>query len=151
MSSKAKKLSDGVALHQCYYHKSMYNLYPGSVLVCYSIFERPSDKTKESIKKQWHKIMKNPSKYYKDGDDFYNPEYTLNIFGLKRTSDWKVAVFVGKTNTLLAPYEEIDGKVYPYPLREDGFAGPTLKHPVSVHVLNWGEDKDVADNMCSNL
>lgn len=152
MSSRAKTIANRMQdINSCYYPNSMYTIYPGSVLICYSIFEKPDEKTKQEIKRKFLKIQKRASKYYKTAEQYYDPKYTLDVFGLKKSFDWPVAVFVGKTNTLLAPYGKTDEDlIFAYPLREDGFRGPTLSHPVSVHELLWEKKSD--DNiLCSDL
>lgn len=153
MSSRAKAIADNIQdINNCYYPNSMYTNFVGSVLVCYTIFEKPSEEVKQRIKKQWLKVQKHPGKYYKSGDDFYDLEHTMKIFELERTYDWQVAVFISKHNTLLAPYGTTeDGKIFAYPIREDSAMGPTLAHPVSVHPVDWGEKKENGDNSNSNI
>lgn len=151
MSSRAKAISKNMEHDfHCSLPLGMYTVFPGSVLVCYMMFEKVDETEKKRIVDLWKKIQKKPLKYYHTAEDFYNPEFTLKVFECERTYDWKVAVFVGKTNTLLAPYEEIDGKMYAYPLREDGLSGPTLAHPVSAHVLKWSSENE-SDNSNSNI
>lgn len=151
MSSRAKQLSDRVIdLNHCFYHPAMYTNFPGSVLICYTMFEKPSDEEKQKIKDKWRKISKKASKYYHTPEQYYDPKYTLKTFGLEKTFDWPVAVFVGKTNTLLAPYDTLeDGRIFAYPLREDGFSGPTLAHPLKAHVLKWNSADD--NSLHSNI
>lgn len=152
MSSKIKTISKNMEQDfHCKLPLGMYTVFPGSVLICYMMFEKPSEEEKTRIIDLWKKVQKKPNKYYHSGEDFYDPKYTLKTFSLKKTKEWKVAVFIGKTNTLLAPYEEIDGKLYAYPLREDGLAGPTLSHPVSAYILNWESKTNESDNSDTNI
>lgn len=152
MSSKAKQMADTINdMNHCFYPNSMYTVFPGSVLVNYTIFEKPSEEKKQEIKKLWFKVQKKPHKYYKTPEEYYDPNHTLKIFGLNRSKNWQVAVFIGKTNTLLAPYGVAEnGDLYAFPIREDAVKGPTLAHPVSVHALSWENESN--DNSCnSNL
>lgn len=152
MSSRAKAIENNIIDSRCRFPVGMYTIFPGSVLICYSIFEKPSEEKTEEIKALWFKVQKHPSKYYKTAEDYYNPKYTLKIFGLKNTYEWPVAVVVGKHNTLLAPFVVGENDIIkPLPIREDGNAGPTIRHPVSVHPLQWGENTDVSDNSNSDI
>lgn len=123
MSSIARKTSKAIAQHNLRFPVGMYgNLY-GSVIISALMF-LPEDKIRDrAISKVWQKIEKSPEDYidfFLDDEQFIDK--CLALFKLPKPDNWQIAFVQSDFNCLCAPF--VDGEVWP--LREDGFMGPTL-------------------------
>lgn len=139
MSNRVSKIKKNSS--SSYFYSSMYRTFPGSVLICYCMFERPNGETKLKIKQLWKKVEKNPEKYFTE-ETVFDINAVLSVFGLERTYDWPVAVFGNKVNTLLAPYivnPENKEEISALPLRENGMMPDVLSKPDLCFIVDWNK------------
>lgn len=135
MSSKAKKISKNI--NDSIYDDTMYRVFPGSVLICATMFEQLPKEQQLAIAKLWKKVVKSPEKYY-TSETVFDIDETLKIFGIVRTFNWPVAFFEDKKTSLLAPYiSNEDGDIAALPLRQNGFMPDTLSKPERCFPIDW--------------
>ena len=126
MSSTVKRVAKKMEKNSLIFPADMCNNIFGSLAVCAYIFA--DDKTSLSIvdiTKIWKKISKDPNRYidfWLDDEKFI--EKTLNLFKMPMPSKWSIAMVQSNLNILFAPYDDKTHTVFP--LRSDGFMGPTL-------------------------
>ena len=145
MSSIVKRVSKKMENNSLIFPVDMCNNIFGSIAVCAYIFA--DDKTNLSISditKIWKKIAKDPNKYinfWLDDEKFI--EKTLNLFNIPMPTNWSIAMVQSNLNILFAPYDKNAHIVFP--LRSDGFMGPTLStgkiYPVNFDSISKEEDK----------
>ena len=93
--------------------------------------DKDSFPVKDVIKK-WKAVEKAPETFptWLDDKEFINK--TFDFFGVKRPEYFPVAMVQGEFLPLFAPY--VNNAIFP--LREDGFMGPTLKHG-KIYPIEW--------------
>lgn len=137
MSSKTKRVGKRVGKlgGGLKFPVEMYNTTVGSIVICCLMFTKKEVDYKK-IRALWRKfkakveIGVQPFDIEKESfvDD------VLKYFGLHRPIYFPVAMVTSGFNVLFAPYDKKYKRVLP--LREDGFAGPTLKYG-KVYPIQW--------------
>jgi hypothetical protein len=113
----------------------MYNTTVGSIVICCLMFTK-KDVDYKKIRATWRKFKAAVEK----GEEPFDIEKAsfvddvLKYFGLHRPVYFPVAMVSSGFNVLFAPYDKKYRRVLP--LREDGFAGPTLKYG-KVYPIQW--------------
>ena len=137
MSSKAKKVAKKVGKlgGGLKFPIEMYNTTVGSIVICCLMFTKKEVDYK-SIRALWKKFK---AEVEKGGEpfDIEKPSFVddvLKYFGLHRPVYFPIAMVASGYNVLFAPYDKKWGMVLP--LREDGFAGPTLRYG-KVYPIQW--------------
>lgn len=137
MSSQTKKVAKRVGKlgGGLKFPIEMYNTTVGSIVICCLIFTRKVVDYKK-IRSLWKKFKNEVDK----GEEPFNIEKetfvddVLKYFGLHRPMYFPIAMVTSGFNVLFAPYDKKYKRVLP--LREDGFAGPTLKYG-KVYPIQW--------------
>ncbi len=133
MSSLTKRTAQKIKATKLLFPVSMYNTPHGSLIVSAYIMSHDKDSfpVKDVIKK-WRAVEKNPEVFptWIDDKEFINK--TFDFFGVKRPEYFPVAMVQGEFLPLFAPY--VNNAIFP--LREDGFMGPTLKHG-KIYPIEW--------------
>ena len=143
MSSLTKRVSKKIIANKLVFPADMCNNIFGSLVVCAYIFAEDKDVISiPNILKKWRKISKDPNHYidfWLDDEKFI--EKTLNLFKMTIPSKWSIAMVQSNLNILFAPYDDNTHRVFP--LRSDGFMGPTLKtgkiYPVEFTTISDNE------------
>lgn len=113
----------------------MYNTTVGSIVICCLMFTK-KDVDYKKIRATWRKFKVAVEK----GEEPFDIEKAsfvddvLAYFDLHRPVYFPVAMVSSGFNVLFAPYDKKHRMVLP--LREDGFAGPTLKYG-KVYPVQW--------------
>lgn len=113
----------------------MYNTTVGSIVICCLMFTK-KDVDYKKIRATWRKFKAAVEK----GEELFDIEKAsfvddvLKYFDLHRPVYFPVAMVSSGFNVLFAPYDKKLRRVLP--LREDGFAGPTLKYG-KVYPIQW--------------
>jgi hypothetical protein len=113
----------------------MYNTTVGSLVICCLMFTRKAVSYKR-IRALWKKYKAQVERGA-EVFDFAKETFVddvLSYFELHRPIYFPVAMVTSGFNTLFAPYDKKRKTIYP--LREDGFIGPTLKYG-KVHPIQW--------------
>lgn len=121
MSSRVRKIQKlGTALK---FPVEMYNTTVGSIVICGLMFNRKEINYNE-IREKWkkYKTSKKELFYFEDPNLI---DTVLNWFGLERPKYFPIAMVQSPYNILFCPYDKKLRRVLP--LREDGFAGPTIR------------------------
>ena len=128
MSSITRKLQKSVVNNKLTFPASMYTNCFGSIAICAYIFtEDKENYPLQEVKKLWHKIEKNPSKYIDwSFDDEKFIDKTLNMFKLKKPAVWQICCCISNFNALFLPFDKEHNIALP--LREDGIPPASLKH-----------------------
>lgn len=137
MSSKANKIKKSVGKlgGGLKFPIEMYNTTVGSIVICCLMFTKKEVDYKK-IRATWRKFKAAVEK----GEEPFDIEKTsfvddvLKYFDLHRPVYFPVAMVSSGFNVLFAPYDKKYRRVLP--LREDGFAGPTLKYG-KVYPIQW--------------
>lgn len=138
MSSRARKTVKGVLGGGLCYPVEMYNTTVGSIVICGLIFTKKVV-DKKAIRHKWVEYKKS-----KDLFSFEDPkliDHVLEYFGLERPKYFPIAMVQSELNVLFCPYDKKRKMVYP--LREDGFTGPTIRYG-KVYPIDF--DKDIIHN-----
>lgn len=137
MSSQAKKVGKKVGKlgGGLKFPIEMYNTTVGSIVICCLIFTK-KDVDYRKIRATWRKFKTSVEK----GEEPFDMKKVsfvddvLKYFDLHRPVYFPVAMVSSGFNVLFAPYDKKYKRVLP--LREDGFAGPTLKYG-KVYPIQW--------------
>lgn len=137
MSSKTKRVGKKVGKlgGGLKFPVEMYNTTVGSIVICCLIFIKKEVDYKR-IRALWRKFKAQVEK----GEEPFDIEKAtfiddvLKYFELRRPIYFPVAMVSSGFNVLFAPYDKKYKMVLP--LREDGFAGPTLKYG-KVYPIQW--------------
>ena len=133
MSSKAKRLSKQKIGGGLKFPVEMYNTTVGSIVICGLIFSRqPVDYKK--IRAKWREFKKQTDLFKWEDKDLIDK--VLEWFGLKRPKYFPIAMVQSPYNALFCPYDKKLKMVLP--LREDGFAGPTIRYG-KVYPVEFGK------------
>lgn len=137
MSNQAKKIGKRVGKlgGGLKFPVEMYNTTVGSIVICCLMFTK-KDVDYKNIRALWRKFKAKAEK----GEQPFDIEKesfvddVLKYFGLHRPIYFPIAMVTSGFNVLFAPYDKKYKRVLP--LREDGFAGPTLKYG-KVYPIQW--------------
>lgn len=143
MSSLTKRVSKKIIADKLVFPADMCNNIFGSLVVCAYMFAEDKDVISiPNILKKWRKISKDPNHYidfWLDDEKFIDK--TLNLFEIPMPKEWHIAMVQSNLNILFAPYNAENNTIYP--LRSDGFMGPTLKtgkiYPVEFTTISDNE------------
>ena len=133
MSNLLKRTAKKIKPAKLMFPVSMYNTPHGSLIVSAYMLSRDKENFPvDDICKKWKALEKNPEVFptWIDDKEFINK--TFDFFNVKRPEYFPIAMFAGDINMLFAPY--VNNTVWP--LREDGFMGPTLRHG-KIYPIEW--------------
>lgn len=133
MSNVTKRTAQKIKATKLLFPMSMYNTPHGSLIVSSYILSKDKDNFPlTEVCRKWRELEKNPGEFKQwiDSPEFIN--YTFKFFGVKRPLYFPVAMVQGEFLPLFAPY--VNNAIFP--LREDGFMGPTLKHG-KIYPIEW--------------
>ena len=137
MSSKARKVGKKVGKigGGLKFPVEMYNTTVGSIVICCLMFTKKEVDYKR-VRALWRKfkaeVEKGEEPFSIEKETFVDD--VLKYFELHRPIYFPVAMVTSGFNVLFAPYDKWNRRVLP--LREDGFAGPTLKYG-KVYPIKW--------------
>ena len=133
MSNKAKKIEKQKLGGCLKFPVEMYNTTVGSIVICGLIFARHEVDYKK-VRAKWREYKKQTDLFKWEDPDLIDK--VLQWFGLKRPHYFPIALVQSPYNALFCPYDKKLKMVLP--LREDGFAGPTIRYG-KVYPVEFGK------------